>query len=351
MVKKFLAGLGLLIGAALVLVAVFLVRFDIPREELIAKYGQAPSQFLTLPSGAIAHFRDQGNQEGPAIVLVHGSNASLHTWEPWVAELGTDYRVVSVDMPGHGLTGPTLAADYSRAGMVAFLKEFVDAYGLSPKNGSAGFILGGNSMGGSISTLYTLEHPQDVSSLVLVSASGMPRPADTEVPLGFKLASSPIFSPILLYVTPRSLFEGGLRDVTVPEGFVTEEMVDRYHALALLEGQRAALRSRFAVNNKPEALYERVGNIEHPTLVLWGVHDPLIPVSAAYEYDKRLPNSKLVILEGAGHLAMEEIPAESAAAVRQFLTQASAPLEVEIMEVDVPAALPEVQAKEAPAPN
>ncbi|MBV1886299.1 MAG: alpha/beta hydrolase [Parvibaculaceae bacterium] len=317
--KKFFVGLGLLVGAVLVVAAVLLVRFDIPRDELIAKYGQAPSQFLTLPSGAVAHFRDQGNQGGPAIVLVHGSNASLHTWEPWVAELGNDYRVVSVDMPGHGLTGPTPAADYSRAGMVAFLKEFVDAYGLSPQNGAAGFILGGNSMGGSISTLYTLEHPEDVSSLILVSASGMPRPADAEVPVAFKLASSPIFSPILLYVTPRSLFENALRDVTVPEGFVTEEMVDRYHALALLEGQRTALRSRFAGSNKPETLFERVGDIEQPTLVLWGAHDPLIPVSAAYEYDKRLPNSKLVILEGAGHLAMEEIPGPSAEAVRSFL--------------------------------
>lgn len=324
--KKFFVGLGALLVSALIVIAVLFVRFDIPRADLVARYGQAPSQFLTVPSGAIAHFRDQGNREGPTLVLVHGSNASLHTWEPWVAELGTDYRVVTVDMPGHGLTGPTPAADYSRAGMVAFLKEFVDAYGLSPTDGSEGFILGGNSMGGSLSTLYTLEHPQDVSALILVSASGMPRPAEAEVPIGFKLASSPIFSPILLYVTPRSLFENGLRDVTVPEDFVTEEMVDRYHALALLEGQRAALRSRFAGSNKPETLFKRVGDIEQPTLVLWGVHDPLIPVSAAYEYDTRLPNSTLVILEGAGHMAMEEVPGPSAAAVRTFLAQAFAPV-------------------------
>ena len=335
MVKKILVGLGLLVGAALVVLAVLLVRFDIPRDQLVAQYGQAPSQFLTLPSGAVAHFRDQGNKEGPVIVLVHGSNASLHTWEPWVTELGNDYRVVSVDMPGHGLTGPTPAADYSRAGMVAFLKEFVDTYGLASQNGSAGFVLGGNSMGGSISALYTLEHPQDVSSLILVSASGMPRPAEAEVPMAFKLARSPIFSPILLYVTPRSLFENALRDVTVPEDFVTEAMVDRYHALALLEGQRAALRSRFAGSNKPETLFERVGDIEQPTLVLWGAHDPLIPVSAAYEYDKRLPNSELVILEGAGHLAMEEVPGPSADAVRRFLEQALASAEIKVI-VEVP---------------
>jgi pimeloyl-ACP methyl ester carboxylesterase len=65
------------------------------------------------------HVRDQGNTDGPAIVLLHGSNASLHTWEPWVAQLGDRFRIVTMDMPGHGLAGRTPGDDYSPMGMVA----------------------------------------------------------------------------------------------------------------------------------------------------------------------------------------------------------------------------------------
>ncbi|MGV0033428.1 MAG: alpha/beta fold hydrolase [Candidatus Azotimanducaceae bacterium WSBS_2022_MAG_OTU7] len=64
------------------------------------------------------HYRDEGNASGYPLVLVHGSNASLHTWEPWVSLLGDDYRIISLDLPGHGLTGGVPDGDYSSAAQV-----------------------------------------------------------------------------------------------------------------------------------------------------------------------------------------------------------------------------------------
>jgi hypothetical protein len=71
---------------------------DIPRSVLEAKYATPPSEFILLPDGARAHVRDQGNRNGPVLVLIHGSNASLFTWEPWVKRLGDTFRIVSMDM-------------------------------------------------------------------------------------------------------------------------------------------------------------------------------------------------------------------------------------------------------------
>ena len=94
--------------AALVVLLVIgwfaLQRPDTPYATLEATYANAESQFMDLPGGVRVHYRDEGNAAGPTLVLVHGFSASLHTWEPWVARLGGDYRIISLDLPGHGLT-------------------------------------------------------------------------------------------------------------------------------------------------------------------------------------------------------------------------------------------------------
>ena len=91
---------------AIVLVAgIFLFKGELAPKEVDAKYTSDTSQFFTMRNGARIHFRDEGNPNGPAVVLVHGSNASLHTWEPWVAILGESYRIITMDLPAHGLTG------------------------------------------------------------------------------------------------------------------------------------------------------------------------------------------------------------------------------------------------------
>lgn len=142
MVKRILAGTATLILLALAVIVISVVQFDVPREQLVGKYATGASQFVTLPSGASAHVRDEGNPQGPVLVLIHGSNASLHTWEPWVAELDTTYRIISMDLPGHGLTGRVPGDDYSREGMATFLDELMSTLKVER------FSVAGNSMGG-----------------------------------------------------------------------------------------------------------------------------------------------------------------------------------------------------------
>ncbi|HCX66352.1 alpha/beta hydrolase [Parvibaculum sp.] len=318
MVKRLLAGTVTLVLLAFAVIMISFVQLDVPREQLIGKYATGASQFVILPDGSSAHIRDEGNPEGPVLVLVHGSNASLHTWEPWVEELGDSYRIISMDLPGHGLTGRVPGDDYTREGMTAFVHEVLKTLHVRR------FAIAGNSMGGGIAALYTLEHPESVSALILVDAAGIPvQRDDDDVPLAFRVANMPVVSNVMRYVLPRSLVEEGVRKVFFDQSKVTDEMVARYFDLTLHEGNRDATRMRFAsyASRNEKAFADRLGEIKVPVLVLWGDQDGLIPVSAAHEFQKRIPQAELVIFENVGHVPMEEIPEASAAAVRSFLAK------------------------------
>jgi len=319
MVGSFLRGLFvlLLIIAAIVAAGVyFFSDADIPASELEALYGQPPSQFVTLPSGARVHYRDQGQLGGPALVLLHGSNASLHTWEPWVAELGDAFRIVSVDLPGHGLTGPVPADDYSREGMAKFVGEFATAVGAER------FALAGNSMGGGVAAQFALMHPERLTHLVLVDAAGMPTKSPREPGLGFTLARMPVVQYVLLFVTPRNLFEDGLKTAMYDDAHVTPEMVDRYWQLNRREGTRAATLRRF--QTPPDTyIQDNVTKIATPTLILWGEFDTLTPRDMGEAYAAAIPGAKFVVYKNTGHIPMEEVPDQSARAVREFLAPES----------------------------
>jgi pimeloyl-ACP methyl ester carboxylesterase len=305
--------IGVLIGLAILAGAFwFFSDPDIPRSVLEAKYATPPSEFIMLPDGARAHVRDQGNRNGPVLVLVHGSNASLFTWEPWVARLHNDFRIVTMDMPGHGLTGAVPDQDYSQEGMVKFVDEVADKLGLHK------FAIGGNSMGGGVAARYAEEHPDRVTALILVDAAGEPTPMGDRVPLVFKIARIPVLNKILLHLTPRSLVEEGLDDAIVRKNIITDKMIDQYWEFARMDGSRAANGARFMLPFTDD-VKTHIHDIKAPTLILWGAQDHLIPVVAAHEFQADIPGSQLVIYPGTGHIPQEEVADRSAQDVRTFL--------------------------------
>ena len=164
MVKRLLQALGLLV-VVVVGAGLAFVEFDLSFDELKDTYVSPSSQFIDLPDGSRAHVRDEGNRNGYPLILVHGSTASLHTWEPWVKELGNTYRIVSMDLPGHGLTGATPSGDYSRDAMVEFVRDVMDALGIDRA------ALAGNSMGGGVVAAFAEDYPTRVSHLILISSA------------------------------------------------------------------------------------------------------------------------------------------------------------------------------------
>jgi pimeloyl-ACP methyl ester carboxylesterase len=137
-------------------------------ESLRERWAAPPSQFLRI-DGMQVHLRDVGPRDDPLpIILLHGTGASLHTWQGWVDELSAARRVITVDLPGYGLTGPEPSGDYSNPRYVRFVTALADALGV------ARFVLGGNSMGGEIAWETAVAHPARVVKLVLVDAGGYP---------------------------------------------------------------------------------------------------------------------------------------------------------------------------------
>lgn len=315
--SRIIAALSVFLLASLVLLLLgssFLISSDLLRSDLVEKYRSENSFFYRLPSGAMAHIRDEGNRDGPAVFLIHGSNASLHTWEPWVQELGDRYRLISFDLPGHGLTGQTLEDDYTIDGMARFTKEIVDLFKLDK------VVLAGNSMGGSVSLKFALDYPHHTKALVLVSSGGMKRDETAEDVGAFSLTRNETARGLMRYVTPRFLIGRTLRGVVAdPDNFVTDEMVTRYWELLRMTGSRDASIKRFAAYETRGALEPQLSRVRAPALILWGTQDRLIPVTQGLRMAQTLPNSKIKVYANAAHLAHEEIPGETAADTRAFL--------------------------------
>lgn len=298
---------------------------DLPRQVVDDKYSSPASQFLTIDSGARIHYRDEGLATGPPLVLIHGSNASLHTWEPWVRILGRHYRVITLDLPGHGLTGHVPNRDYSDA---AFLQA-VEA--IAGHLNVTSFVLGGSSMGGGVTWQYTLAHPDQVQAMILVDAVGLPQWSSDNSsqddrqkksgPLVFRLLRQPWFRTIARYLDPGPLVRQGLESAYTDQSAVTEELVQRYYDLALRDGSREAVMDRFAFMDQRGSESVDSTLLTQPTLILWGRDDALVPVEIGSQFDATLADSSLIVYDSVGHLPMEEIPDRSAADVLTFLQQ------------------------------
>jgi pimeloyl-ACP methyl ester carboxylesterase len=292
--------------AVAVLVASWLWTPDEPRAQLEAKYARAPSRFLGV-AGLRLHVRISGPESAPAVIMLHGLGASLHTWEPWAQGLA-GYRVIRFDLPGFGLTGPDPTGDYSDARSVAVITALMDSLGIARAS------LIGHSMGGRIAWQFAAAHSDRTEKLVLVSPDGFASP-------GFEYGAAPrvpAVASIMRYVLPKSIVRMNLLPGYANPNFVTDELLTRYYDLLRAPGVRGALleRTRQTILSDPVPILQRV---RAPSLLLWGTQDAMIPFANSADYLRALPDSTLAALPGVGHLPQEEAPEVSLQRVEAFL--------------------------------
>lgn len=327
---KWLLGILLALAALLGLAFLLLRTPDVPAAEARARYASPASQFVALSPGFTVHLRDEGPRDAPAVVLLHGSNASLHTWEPWVERLSRDYRIVTLDLQGHGLTGPTPTGCYTARCMAETVEAVRVHLGLER------IAIGGNSMGGGVAIRYALAHPDRVSALILVDSAGAKLDSGRRPPIGFRIAAMPGVRRLAEHITPRSMIERSLDASTSVKTAATPEKVDRYWELLRYPGNRRATIERFGAPREPLTPEGLKPLDTIPTLILWGREDQLFPPAAAEWFRQAIPSAELVILEGIGHLPQEEAPDESAAAVKAFLLSHQ-PTKARVLELQSPA--------------
>jgi pimeloyl-ACP methyl ester carboxylesterase len=287
---------------------------DIPYATLQARYELPGGRYYEPSPGLRIHYLDEGVRNGPTLVLVHGFAASVHAWRPWVARLKARYRLISLDLPGHGLTE-------TPKGYHASLDSNGDlAAGLATSLGVDRFVLVGNSMGGAVAWDYALRHPERLDGLVLIDSAGWPGKHGASGPPAFvgALIGNPLGRAIAKTLNPRDLARSGLKSAYLDPALVTDDLIARYGDLALAPGHRDIL---LTMKSRPDrrVTAEDFAAIKTPTLVMAGEQDKLIPVAQSRAIAAAIPGAHLVTYNAGGHVPMEQLPDASAADLTAFL--------------------------------
>ena len=281
----------------------------IPLEELRSRLETPESRYIEL-QGMQVHYRDAGASDKPVLILLHGIFSSLHTWNEWTHLLQDDFRVISIDMPNFGLTGPHPRGMFKHI-FSDFLDEFTDALNIER------CYMAGNSLGGWMTWEFAARFPHKVEKLILIDSAGfffVPPPG--LIALGMPLAGW-MASHIVL---PRSVMYSSIRSTYANPARLDRETLNRYYELMLRPGNRAAgsavlryIRNRAGFDNS------LLSQVQQPVLVMWGKNDSWIPPSHVMRFRQRLPQAEVMMVDDCGHLPMEEWPQKTADECRRFL--------------------------------
>ena len=280
---------------------------DLTLSELKHRYGADSLQTVQV-DGLTIHYQDTGPRDAPVLVLLHGFGSSLQTWDVWAAKLELNYRVIRLDLPGFGLTGPSPLHDYSEANDLATLTHFVDKLGVSS------FSVLGHSMGGKMAWGLAAAKPDRVKALVLMAPDGFAQAKD----IGTKPYAMPSIMGVIKFSLPKILVRKSIEPAFYDATALSDRLVDRYYDMLRAPGVRAAIleRANQTIYTDP---VPRLKQITAPTLLVWGEQDQMIPSSNAQTYAEVLANSKTVLLPKLGHLAQEEQPEIALGHVVEFL--------------------------------
>lgn len=273
----------------------------------------------TLPLHVIELGPDPNTEASTApetFLLLHGYAGSSFTWRHWAPTLARRGRVLLVDMKGFGEApkpddgryGPEHLAD-----LVVQLVRDLDLQRLT---------LIGHSLGGGVALIATLalrdSGERRLHRLVLVASAAYPQ----RLPPFVAFARRPLLSTLVIRLLgPRVVIRAALRAIVYDRSSVTEQQVTAYaRPLESREGIRALLDAgRQIVPDALDELSRRFSEIDLPTLVMWGRHDRVVPLTIGVRLAADLPNARLEILEECGHMPPEELPEASLAILQSFL--------------------------------
>ncbi|OWS70995.1 alpha/beta fold hydrolase [Polynucleobacter campilacus] len=308
MFLKALKIIALALISLILLAALYLWTPDKSKAELEKIYGSPRNAYVSA-LGVNLHYQDTGpSKNAIPIVFLHGFGASLQTWETWAQALSEDYRVISVDLPGFGLTGEDPSGIYTDQRSVEVLEAFLKELKI-PK-----VVLVGNSMGGKFAWQFAAHYPNQVAKLVLISPDGYASPG---IEYG-KKPDVPAIADLYRYFFSKTFLAMNLKPAYADPNTLNDALVNRYYDLMLAPGVRGAILGRMQQTVLQDPV-PSLSSIQVPTLLIWGEKDAFIPISNSNDYLKVMPNAKRVSLPNIGHLPQEEQPSIGLAALKEFL--------------------------------
>ena len=240
--------------------------------------------------------------EGPPLVLVHGATVDGRMWQPQLDALADEFTVVAWDEPGAG-SSSDLPADFGLADYASCLAALIEALEL----GSAH--VAGLSWGGTIALELYRHHPGHVATLILVDTYAGWKGSLPEEEVRFRVAGvrAKLAAPADEFdATPPGLFAGDPPAEFVP---LLEEMA------AAVRPESLRTQTSVMAEADQRDLLPRIGA---PTLLIWGELDVRSPLGVAHQFEQAIPDAKLVVIPGAGHVSNLEQPERFNAAVRTF---------------------------------
>lgn len=271
--------------------------------------------------------RRSGPPGGEPVLLVHGIGRSLEDWTRTHDLLAVDHRVVSVDLPGFGLTRRW----HGRRGLPGFVEALVAL--LDTLGERRPVHLMGNSLGGAVCMALTAEHPDRVASLVLVNSAGFGRRANVSaLPMAYGALS---VLPVVGRRFRRLATQAGIRsiqDIFHDPEFVTDEMLRLAGEVTRQPDYRTTFVTTALTLGAPlvglypgwrRALLERIAEAEVPVLVVWGETDKVLPATHFEAAVAALPRARGHLFPETGHMPQIERAEEFAELVTAFLAEAA----------------------------
>ena len=280
-------------------------------EEIVAKYADPDSRFVVLEGndGINVHYKDEGS--GPAVLLVHSSTGDLKDYDGWVDILGHDYRVVRLDLPAFGLTGPVPSGNYSIERFLMLVDSLMDHLGIDR------FAIAGASYGGLVAFRYAGTRTDRVTGLVLLNSAGIEyggRGGTTERVRD----TSAVFVP-KRYTTEE--MGANLRYSVNDHSNITEDLIRRKTDYWNVIGRdrEGFIATQMYERGNPERVLARV---RAPALVMWGGDSRALSPETAQAFVDAMKNAastEKIIFGDAGHFLHISRPEATGRAVKVFL--------------------------------
>jgi pimeloyl-ACP methyl ester carboxylesterase len=255
---------------------------------------------------------------GPVLLLLHGIGDSSRAWIPAMRLLQRSYTVLAPDLPGHGSSSNPIG-DYSLGSHASSMRDLLDLLSIERVT------VVGQSFGGGVAMQFAYQFPSRCERLVLVDAGGLGR----EVNWILRLATVPAAEYVMPVLFPAFMRRWGdpvarfLREWGIPNPRAAE--VWRSYRSLTYPGNRAAfVRTARAVIDPGGQSVSAVNRLslvaQMPTLIVWGAQDKIIPLLHAVQAHEVIPNSRLEVMEGAGHFPHMEDPARFARILEDFVS-------------------------------
>lgn len=271
-------------------------------------YLAANSSEFAEVAGFRIHFLERGT--GPPVLLIHGGGTWLYSFRHSLEPLSRSFRVIALDMPGHGYTEPTApGATYDFETTDRVLREFLAAKGISKVS------LVGHSWGGDWALHFAQRHPERVRKLVLLASTGLRGGGER---LEWELLRYPVIAEFMANVFRSGAVGWGLRAAFADPAIVTPEMVQEIYApISSPENRRAQV--SYSRNLDLDEVRRFAADTGTPTLIMWGSLDQYGSVKDGRALAEAMPDSRFELIPRAGHNVHEERPEDVNALIAAFL--------------------------------